>query len=85
MAELINPPTTLVCLLSKKRAGGDSLREDTLGLMALGVRELHLLYLYYTVLCVNGTLRAAPRRKRGGSTTTEEATARFTAVAVHLF
>lgn len=69
MAELINPPTTLVCLFSKKRAGGDSLREDTLGLMALCVRELHLLYLCYTVLCVNGILRAALRRKRGNSTT----------------
>lgn len=35
MAELINPPTTLVCLFSRKRAAGDSLGEDLLGLMAL--------------------------------------------------
>lgn len=45
MAELINPPT-LVCLFSKKRAAGG---RNLLGLMALGVRLLHLLCLRDTV------------------------------------
>lgn len=35
MAELINPPTTLVCRFSKKRAGGGGGGgEDNLGLVA---------------------------------------------------
>lgn len=45
MAELINPPT-LVCLFSKTRAAGG---RNLLGLMALGVRLLHLLCLRDTV------------------------------------
>lgn len=61
MAELINPPITLVCLFSKKRAAGHSLGEDLLALMALRVRLLHPLCVDDAGLCAGSILCSALR------------------------